>query len=134
MNHLKNKDESPNLIGPMPTWRRTLAAIVAVVGLFFVGQTLLKAFARPIAITVTSDAPIDSLHISVRSGGEEQAGADIRPQNGTTELRHELQLPSGAYDIHVSIVADGIGYEATQPLLVPSQNRLQFAFNSKGNR
>jgi hypothetical protein len=108
-------------IGPLSR-RRRAAAIVALVGILFVGARLARAWPREVAIAYEVGPAVAELHVDYLQEGVAVASARFR---GTTRnagiFQHTVRLRPGAYRVHITLYGRGhTAVEEVRSLSVPS--------------
>ena len=108
-------------IGPLSI-RRRLAAVVAVIGVAFVGSRLANVWPRDVEVVYEVGPGTGGLDIDYLQGGESVASVRFtRSAPKTPSFRHVVRLQPGEYQIHITLYGlDGSAEEQTRRIAVPA--------------
>lgn len=107
-------------IGPSST-RRRVAAIVALIGILFVGSRLARAWPREVTIVYEVGPAVTELHLDYLQQNAAVSSARLQPSRPNSGVfRHTVRLQPGDYRVHITLYGGGAAAQAVRGLSVPS--------------
>jgi|GEM_PF-1554307 len=108
--------------------RRRIAALIAVIGMLFVGTRLGGIWPRDVDVGYSLDPGVVELDVDYLHAGEVVASARFRrddPDNAS--IQHRVRLQPGTYQARITVYhADGHGLQHRRALQVPSDGLTRF--------
>jgi len=114
-------------IGPSSAKRR-IASLIAVIGLFVVGNHLASIWPRDVEVAYTVDAEVTGIAVDYLQEGDAVTSVRFtRPDGNGTLLRHTVRLQPGDYVARIILYSsDGSGVEYERRLRVPGTGLNRF--------
>ena len=114
-------------IGPSST-KSKIAAVIAFIGVVFVGSQLAGVWPREVEVAYTLDPGVIEVDVDYLQKGEAVVSARFRqPDTKATIVRHTVRLRPGEYQVRITVYeADGPGVEHVRRLVVPAEGITRF--------
>ncbi len=97
------------------------ARLVLLLGAVAIGLPLLRANTREVTLVygLAAGRTVTRLEVEIRKGNEEIRRVEFRfPAGAPPQVRHEVRLPDGPYDLVVHIFDAGQARTVERPLVV----------------
>lgn len=104
-------------------FRRWLALAVVLIGTFFVGKRLERAWPRGVDLQFKVGHGTEALAVDFVQDGE--ALKSVRFNLGSHPhpvIAHHIELVQGSYELVTTVYRDGVATPSTHSLVVPSQS------------
>jgi hypothetical protein len=129
VSHLHGNSMSSHSRNIRPSWtKRSIAALVAVVGVAVVGSRLAGAWPRD--VEVAYEVGPDVRELDVDYVHEQHAVASARftqSEAKSTVFRHTVRLPPGQYRVQITAYgSSGLAFEGSEALPVPADGLTRF--------
>jgi hypothetical protein len=108
--------------------RRSIAALVAVVGVAVVGSQLAGAWPRDVEVAYKVGPDIRELDVDYVHENAAVASARFTQSDAkSTVFRHTVRLPPGQYRVQITAYGStGVAFEGSEALLVPAEGLTRF--------
>jgi hypothetical protein len=122
-------------IGPSSRKRR-IATVIALIGIAFVGSSLVRVWPRDVEVAFSLDPGVTALEVDYLEEGEAVASVRFRPPEVKTRVvRHVVRLQPGEYQARITVYGpDGRGVEHAKVLVVPAEGLTRFDLQEASTR